>query len=62
MGAKTKTVKGLQVIKIDQEKNELWITGAVPGAKKGLIKIKKLAEKEFKDLFENKQDKKIEKQ
>jgi len=43
MGARQKTIKGLKVYKIDEEKNELWLTGLVPGAKGGLLKISKLA-------------------
>ncbi len=42
MGGKTKTIKGLSVFKIDEEKQELWLQGLVPGGRKGLIKIKKL--------------------
>lgn len=42
MGNKLKTIKGLKVFKIDEEKNELWLTGLIPGAKGGLVKIKKL--------------------
>ena len=43
MGGKTKTTKGLKVFKIDEEKNQIWLTGLVPGARKGLIKITKNA-------------------
>lgn len=42
MGNKTKSIKGLKIFKIDEEKNELWIRGLVPGAKKGLVKITKV--------------------
>jgi len=41
MGGKAKTIKGLKVFKIDEEKNEIWITGLVPGGKRGLLKISK---------------------
>ena len=41
MGGKTKTTTGLSIYKIDQEKNELWIRGLVPGCKGELIKISK---------------------
>jgi len=40
MGNKTKTVKGGKVVKIEDGK--LWITGAVPGAKGGMVKVKKI--------------------
>jgi len=42
MGNKAKTIKNLKVFKIDEEKNELWITGVIPGGKRGLVKITKL--------------------
>ena len=45
MGSKTKTIKGLKVFKIDEEKGELWLTGLTPGVKGGLIKISKLKAK-----------------
>lgn len=41
MGGSTKTIKGLNIFKIDKENNELWIKGLVPGAKGGLVKIRK---------------------
>jgi large subunit ribosomal protein L3 len=31
MGGKQKTVMGLKVVKIDKEKNVLWVRGAIPG-------------------------------
>lgn len=39
MGNKLKTIKGLKVFKIDEEKKELWLQGLVPGVKGGLVKI-----------------------
>ncbi|MDV2989808.1 MAG: 50S ribosomal protein L3 [Dehalogenimonas sp.] len=41
MGHEQVTVSGLKVIKTDVEKNLLLVRGAVPGAKNGLILIKK---------------------
>jgi len=41
MGSKTVTVKGLQVLKVDPENNILIIKGAVPGANKGIVLIRK---------------------
>ncbi len=41
-GSSTKTISGLKVIKVDPEKNELWVGGAVPGAKGGIVKVQKL--------------------
>ena len=41
MGGKSKTIKGLKILKINKEGSLLWIAGLVPGAKKGLLKISK---------------------
>lgn len=41
-GGSTKTVSGLKVVKVDGEKNELWVGGAVPGAKGGLVRVTKI--------------------
>lgn len=38
-GGKTVTVKNLRVTKVDPENNLLLVSGAVPGPKKGLVKI-----------------------
>ena len=35
------TVQNLEVVKVDTDKNLLLIKGAVPGAKGGLVTIKK---------------------
>lgn len=40
MGAVEVTVKNLEVVKVDVEKNLILVKGAVPGAKKALITIK----------------------
>ncbi len=42
MGNQRVTVKNLAVAKIDPEKNALYVKGALPGAKKSLIVIKKV--------------------
>ena len=39
MGVQSVTVTGLEIIKIDADKNELFIRGAVPGARDGYIYI-----------------------
>ena len=39
MGGKRVTVRNLQVIKVDVEKQELWVAGVVPGNKGGLVEI-----------------------
>jgi large subunit ribosomal protein L3 len=41
MGVDSKTVKNLSVVKIDAEKNLLFIQGAVPGAKNGKVIVRK---------------------
>lgn len=40
-GCVTSTVQNLTVVKVDADKNLLLIKGAIPGAKGGLVKIKK---------------------
>jgi large subunit ribosomal protein L3 len=42
MGGNKITVKNLQIIKIDKEKNQVLISGAVPGRKGTLLQIKSL--------------------
>lgn len=41
MGQMAKTIKNLKVYKIDEEKNQLWLTGLIPGAKGSLVRISK---------------------
>src|SRR3989338_9041385 len=38
-GSSTKTITGLKVVRVDAEKNELLVSGAVPGAKGGIVKV-----------------------
>lgn len=40
MGGERKTEKGLEVVKVDLDKNLIAVKGAVPGAKGGLVEIK----------------------
>ncbi len=40
-GSATKTISGLKAVKVDPEKNELWVGGAVPGAKGSLVRVTK---------------------
>lgn len=44
MGSKGVTVKNLQVVTVDTEKNELWVRGGVPGGKGSVVKIRKAGE------------------
>lgn len=41
LGTNQVTIKNLEVVKVDPEKNLLLVKGAVPGPKKGLLIIKK---------------------
>ncbi len=42
MGSEKKTVKNLEILKIDPENNFLWVKGAVPGRKGGFLVINKI--------------------
>ena len=44
MGAETATVRNLEVVAVDTERNELWVRGGVPGGKGGVVKIRKAGE------------------
>ena len=41
MGDATVTVKGLTVVRVDAERNLLFIKGAVPGSANGYLSIQK---------------------
>jgi large subunit ribosomal protein L3 len=41
MGHEKVTVKNLEIVKVDLEKNLLLIKGAVPGPKKGTVIVRK---------------------
>lgn len=43
-GRETVTVKNLEVLEVDSEKNLLVVKGAVPGPKRGLLQIKRIKE------------------
>jgi large subunit ribosomal protein L3 len=40
MGAETVTIQNLSIVKVDEERNLLLISGSVPGPKKGLVFVK----------------------
>ena len=40
-GAKNLTVKGLEVVYVDTEKNVIFVKGAVPGARNGIVYVSK---------------------
>jgi len=42
MGGETVSIQGLSIFKIDEEKNQVWLTGLVPGSRGSLVKITKV--------------------
>ena len=50
MGMDTVTVKNLHIISIDSEKNEMFVSGMVPGKFGDLLEITKISEGSLKDL------------
>lgn len=42
MGNKIHTILNLKAVKIDEEENELWLTGLIPGPKGGLVRISRI--------------------
>jgi large subunit ribosomal protein L3 len=55
MGNKAKTIKGLKVYKLDEENQEVWLTGLVSGSKGGLLKITRIGRAEVKVQPEKKE-------
>ena len=41
MGAKRHTELGLTVVKVDAERNLLFVRGAIPGSKNGIVTVAK---------------------
>src|SRR5829696_9686667 len=44
MGNETATVRNVEVVAVDAEKNELWVRGGVPGGRGAVVKIRKVGE------------------
>jgi large subunit ribosomal protein L3 len=44
MGNEAVTVRNLEVVAVDPERNELWVRGGVPGGKNAVVKIRKAGE------------------
>ncbi len=44
MGNETATVRNIEVVAVDAEKNELWVRGGVPGGRGAVVKIRKAGE------------------
>ena len=40
MGNKRRTVQGLEVVRVDTERNLIMLKGAVPGAKGGIVVVR----------------------
>ena len=50
MGVDQVTVKNLQVIAVNPERNELWIRGPIPGNKGSLVIVKRLSENKVQEV------------
>jgi large subunit ribosomal protein L3 len=48
MGDAFVTMKNLKILKIDREKNILYVEGSVPGGPKSIVLIRKVADKTAK--------------
>src|ERR687885_1952559 len=46
MGNRAVTVRNLEVVAVDAEKNELWVRGGVPGGKGAVVKVRKAGEQD----------------
>ena len=44
MGNKTATVRNLEVVAVDEDNNELWVRGGVPGGKNAVVKVRKVGD------------------
>ncbi len=51
-GNATHTIRNLIVVKV-LDSGEIWVKGQVPGARNGLLSIKKVSEAKFEGLWEN---------
>jgi len=44
MGNKAVTVRNVEIVAVDAERNELWVRGGVPGGKGAVVKVQKAGE------------------
>jgi large subunit ribosomal protein L3 len=44
MGNQTATVRNLEVVAVDEDNNELWVRGGVPGGKNAVVKLRKVGD------------------
>ena len=42
MGNQTATVRNIEVVAVDTDKNELWVRGGVPGGKHAVVRVRKV--------------------
>lgn len=52
-GNETNTVRNLQVVKFDQQNNQVWLSGPIPGANQGLVAINVIKEAKFEGLLQD---------
>ena len=43
-GNQTATVRNIEVVAVDEENNELWVRGGVPGGKNAVVKVRKVGD------------------
>ncbi len=58
MGNAQVTIRSLEIVKTDPEKNILLISGAVPGSANGIVSIEKLGRMKKKPIVQKKDDRK----
>jgi large subunit ribosomal protein L3 len=46
MGNQTATVRNLEVVAVDEDTNELWVRGGVPGGKNAVVKVRKVGDQD----------------
>lgn len=53
-GNQQKAIRSLKVVKVDEEKNEIWISGPIPGPAGAVVQIIKTGEFDFDGLYHDK--------
>jgi large subunit ribosomal protein L3 len=46
MGNQTATVRNLEVVAVDEDNNELWVRGGVPGGRNAVVKVRKVGDQD----------------
>ncbi len=49
-GNTTKTIKNLQIVNIDSDRNQIWLSGPVPGSRGTVVKLTKIRNSQFVGL------------